>query len=167
MKKMVHTAVITVTVSMAFSCLFLSGCKKRVKPQDASRAVAPVPAVLEKVFTNRVNNAAYIDSLKQNFKTQLEIAKERREVAAQMDACKERVTATLPAGSDKAVVEQALAKDETWKKLKAQDEKAQKEDQQTLEEAQKKVRQAMIEQARAQKAVAEGKAKAIDQAQTK
>ena len=60
LRKMVHTVIVTITVSMALSCLFLAGCKKRVK------AAATAPVVQEKVYTNRMNNAAYVESLKHN-----------------------------------------------------------------------------------------------------
>ena len=146
---------------MAFSCLFVAGCKKRVTPQHA------VPAVQENVYTNRINNAAYIESLKQNRLTQMTNATALRAAVSQRDAYKERVKAALPPGSDEAALEKALAKDDTWLKLKGQSDQAQSNDLKTVAEAREKIRQALMEEARAQKAVAEGKAKAIDQAKTK
>jgi len=160
-REVMRTLVVTVTVSMAFVCLFSTGCKKRVKPPEKA------PVVLENVYTNRINNAAYVASLKQNRRTQITKAVALRTAVAELDAYKEKVKAALSAGSDEAALDLALAKDEVWQKLKAKSDQAQKEEQQTVEEAREKVRQALIEEARAKEAVAQGKAKAVDQVKTK
>ena len=148
-------------LSMAVACLFSAGCKKCVKPPEKA------PVVLENVLTNRMNNVAYVESLKQLHRKQVLKGAAFRSAAAATNAYSNRVMAALPAGADGAVLEAALAKDETWQKLKAQSDAAQKEDRQAVEEAREKVRQALMEEARAQQAVADGKAKAVDQVKTK
>lgn len=151
----VETVVSWAMVSMAFVCLFSAGCKKR--------APAEVQKPLASVITNRLNDAAYLDTLKQSRQDQMVKAAALRAVVAEMEACRERVKGLLPAGADDAALELALTKDETWQKLKAQCEQAQKEDLQTMEAAREKVRQRLADEAQAVKAVAEGKAKATDQ----
>lgn len=160
-REKVRTAVVTVILSMAVVCLFSVGCKKRVKPPEKA------PVVLESVYTNRSNNAAYIESIMQLRSTQLSKATAYRVAFAEMSAYSNRVMAALPAGTNAAALDSALAKDETWQKLKAKSDKAQQEDRQTVIEAREKVRQALLEEARAKEAVAQGKAKAIDQVKAK
>ena len=160
-REKVCTVVFAVTVSMVFFCLVSTGCKKRVKPP------AEVPVVQESVYTNRANNAAYIESLQQNRRKQVAKGLELTSAIAEMNAYKARVKATLATGADEAALELALAKDEAWLKLKTRGEKAQIEIQQTLEEARERVRQGMVEESRAIKAVSDGKAKALDQEKTK
>jgi len=161
LRKMVHTVIVPITVSMALSCLFLAGCKKRVK------ATATAPVVQEKVYTNRMNNAAYVESLKNNRLAQMTNAMAIHAISVQMDAYSNRVMAALSAGTNAAALDSALAKDEAWQKLKAQSDQAQKADRQTVAAARELVRQALLEEARAKKAVAEGKANPIDEAKTK
>lgn len=141
-------------VSIAFVCLFSTGCKKRVPV--ASRAP------LESVFTNRMNDAAYLATLQTNRVAQSAKAGERNVIVSQMQAHIERVKATLPEDADEATLKAALAKDEEWLKLEARNEKAIGEIQQVLSEAREKVRQRLLEESKAVKAVAEGKAKAVD-----
>ena len=144
-------------VSMVFACLFSSGCKKR----------APVVAVvdkapLESVVTNRMSDVAYLGDLKKNRAQQTAKAAERSVIVAQMEACIARTKATLPKDADEAALKAALAKDEGWRKLEAQNAQAIEEIQKVLGEARQIVRQRMLEEARAVKAVAEGRAKAVD-----
>ena len=159
---LVHTMIGTIVVSTVFSCLFLAGCKKRARPQKEA------PVVLESVYTNRANDAVYIESLDQNRRVQIAKAKGIRAAMDEMNAYRERVKVALPAGSDEAALSAALAKDETWLKLKAKCEfvaaAGQKEEQQTVAAARELVRQRMIKEAKDQAAVAEGKAKPIDKA---
>jgi len=154
--KLANAVTVSVAVSMAFLCLFAVGCKKRAKP------VEPAPAELKSVFTNRMDNAVYVGSLKTNHHAQMLQAIEVRTVETEIKAYRERAKAGLPAGADDAALEGALAKDDGWQKLKAREAVAQQEQQRTLEEARAKVRQALLDEAAAQKAVAEGKAKPKD-----
>ena len=161
-RHLVHTVIGVIVVSTVFSCLFLVGCKKRARPQKEA------PVVLENVYTNRADDAAYLESLDQNRRVQIVKAKGIRAATDEMKAYKVRIKATLPAGSDEAALLAALAKDEAWLKLKAKCESAvaagQKEEQQTVAAARELVRQRMIKEAKDQAAVAEGKAKPIDKA---
>ncbi len=149
------TLVCWAMVSMAFLCLFPLGCKKR----------APIvgKAPQESVFTNRMNDAAYVGALQKNRDEQAVKAGERTVIVTQMQACIERVKATLPKDADEAALKAALAKDDEWRKLEPQNAKAIEDIQQVLGEARQKVRQRMLEESRAVKAVAEGKAMAVDQ----
>lgn len=141
-------------VSIAFVCLFAVGCKKKGPVQ--------VKAPLESVITNRMSDAAYVDSLRKNREEQTVKASERSVVVTQMQACIERVKATLPKDADEATLKAALAQDESWRKLEAQNAQAIAAIEQTLGAARQNVRQRMLEESRAVKAVAEGRAKAID-----
>ncbi|MEI7901466.1 MAG: hypothetical protein WCK89_14545 [bacterium] len=141
---------------MAFVCLFLAGCKKR-PPLDAK---APL---LESVLTNRMHDAAYLGALKKNREVQTVKAGERNVIVTQMQACIERVKATLPKDADEATLKAALAKDAEWCKLEPQNARMIGEIEQVLGEARQTVRQRMLEESRAVKAVAAGQAKAADQ----
>lgn len=141
-------------VSIAFVCLFSAGCKKRSPVQ--------VKAPLESVITNRMNDVAYLSALQKSREAQTVEATKRSVIVTQMQACVERVKATLPKDADEAALKAALAKDEAWRKLEPQNAQAIKAIEQTLGEAREKVRQRMLEEARAVKAVAEGRAQAID-----
>ena len=90
-------------------------------------------------------------------------AGERTVIVTQMQACIERVKATLPKDADEAALKAALAKDDEWRKFEPQNAKAIEDIQQVLGEARQKVRQRMLEESRAVKVVAEGKAMAVDQ----
>jgi hypothetical protein len=140
---------------MVLTCLFSAGCKKKTA-QDESEAS------LESVITNRMNDAAYLEALRKNREEQTAKAGERHVVVTQMQACIERVRATLPKEADDAVLKAALAKDEEWGKLEAQNAQAIGSIEKVLEDARQKVRQRMLEESRAVKAVAEGRAKAVD-----
>lgn len=153
-----HRAPITTygfMVSMALVCLFSAGCKKRTP--------ATGKAPLASVITNRMNDAAYVGTLKQNREEQAEKALERNAITALMQACGERVKATLPKDADEAALKAALAKDEAWLKLDAQYVATTNEIERVLNDARQNIRQRMVEESRAVKSVAEGRAKAIDQ----
>lgn len=153
--------VVALALSMVFIGLFSDGCKRREQP------AVQAPAAVQSVYTNRNNNTVYVDSLKQNFKTQLSKAAVRREAAEQAAAYKEKIKATLAAGADEAALERALAADKAWLNLKAALEQAEKEEELTVDAAREKVRQAKLEEIRARKAVAAGQATAVDQAKVK
>jgi Skp family chaperone for outer membrane proteins len=143
-------------VSIALVCLLSAGCKKRTP-------VTAVKAPLESVITNRMNDAAYVETLRQNRKEQADKALERSAITAQMQACGERVKATLPKGAGEDALKAALAKDEAWLKLDAQYVATTNEIERVLNDARQKIRQRMVEESRAVQSVAEGRAKAIDQ----
>ena len=156
-QKLAGAATVVVAVSMAFVCfLFSAGCKKRGQQK------AVVSAEVPSVFTNRMDDAAYVQSLKTNRHEQLLKAIGVRTVETEMKAYRERVKSGLPAGADDAALESALAKDDGWQKLKERESVAQRESKQALDEARAKVRQALLDEAAAQKAVADGKAKPKD-----
>ena len=149
-----ETMVLWAMVSIAFIGLFSAGCKKR--------SPAEVKAPLAEVITNRMNDAAYLDTLKNSRDVQMAKAAERNVIVAQMRAYSERVKATLPKDADEAALKAALAKDEGWRTLEARNAQAIEAGEQILGEARQKVRQRMLEESRAVQAVAEGKAKAVD-----
>lgn len=151
----VGTVALWVIVSMAFVCLFSSGCKKKRVP-----AVPKAP--LASVYTNRMNDAVYLGALQTNRLEQSLKAGERSVIVTQMLAYSERVKATLPKDADEAALKAALAKDEGWHKLEAQNAKAIEDIQQVLAAAREKVHQRILEENRDRKAVAEGRAKSVD-----
>ncbi len=110
-----------------------------------------------------MNDAAYVEALKQNRHEQVVEASELRSVSRAMKAYREKIKAALPSGSDSAALEAALAKDAGWLELKARHDKLKKQSQQTLVAARERIRAALVEEARAQDAVAAGQAKAIDE----
>ena len=144
-------------VSMAFVCLFSCGCKKKVKPP-----AVPAAPVLELVLTNRLNDTAYLGALQKNRDEQMVKARARYEIAQQVKASVERVKATLPKEADEAAVKDALAKDAEWQKLNAQHAQALGEIEKVLVDARQIVRSRLLEETRAGRAVAEGKAKPVD-----
>jgi len=151
-----------VIVSTVIVGLMCAGCKKR--------SVSPAPSAapeLEPVVTNRMSDVSYIKALDQVRKAQLAKATERSAIVDKMKSHLERVRASLPAGADDAAVKAALAKDGEWRKLEAQNAQVIGEIEQTLADARKTVRERMLAESRAIKAVAEGKARAVDPAAAK
>jgi hypothetical protein len=142
-------------LSTVISCLLSAGCKK-----SAPVTVAPP---LENVVTNRANDPAYLSALKKNRTSQNVLARENHAVAGQLAACAERVKAALPPGADQAALKAALEKDPEWQALKGRETKVLAEDTQTLGAARELIRARMEREARDAKAVAEGKAQAVDQ----
>lgn len=147
-------------VSTVFMTLFASGCKKKAAPES----IGPAPKKLESVYTNRMNDAAYVDALRNNRQEQSLEAKERHEVAVRIQACQERVKASLPADADEAALKAALARDPEWQKLDAQKSQIDGRIQATLLDARETIRRRMEAEALAVKAVAEGRAEAVDEA---
>lgn len=155
MQSRVFDAGLAVAVSIVFVCLVAAGCKKKGPPKGSA-----LP--LESVVTNRMNDAAYLDGLKKNRAEQTQVAAARAKVTARIDACKARVKAALPAGADEAAFQAALEKDQAWQALVKQVEELNEQDRQTVILAREAIRKRMEEESRAIKAVAEGKAKAVD-----
>jgi type IV secretory pathway VirB10-like protein len=153
----IEPAIFAVALSMVFVCLVASGCKKKVKPT--------VPAApLESVITNRMNDPAYLDTLKKNRDEQTRVANARAGVSKQIEACKARVKASLPEQADEAALKAALAKDQEWQGLAKQADEMKEEDRQTVMSAREAARKRIEAEAQAVKAVSEGKAKAVDKA---
>ncbi len=142
-------------VSTVFTGLFSSGCKKKA-PEEA-----PQPR-RESVYTNRMNDAAYVGALQSNRTQQAVQARERNELLRQLKACQERVKAGLTAGLDEAALQAALAGDPEWQRLSARKSEAEGRIQATLQEARETVRKRMEAEAQAVRAVAEGKALPAD-----
>lgn len=156
------TAKTIVVVSISFTVLFAAGCKKKaeVKPDVPERKV-------ESVYTNRMNDATYLDALRKNRSEQGLQAKELSEVMKQLRACQDRVRAALPAKVDAAALKAALAADPEWQKLDAQRAQMDARIQATLAQAKETIRKGMETEAQAKRAVSEGKAKAIDPSKAK
>ena len=143
-------------VSIVFAGLISSGCKKTAEPKLEPK--------LEPVFTNRMNDVAYLETLKESRTVQGEQARARQSVSRQMKACEARVKATLPAGADAAALKAKLAGDPEWQKLLEQAAQIDGRIEATLIEARETIRKRMEAEAQAAKAVAAGRAKALDQA---
>lgn len=143
-------------VSTALIALFSGGCKKKVEEKRLS-------AKPESVFTNRMNDVAYVESLRKNREEQGVQAKERHALLVQLKACQERVKATLPAEADEAALKAALARDSEWQRLDAQNAQMEGRIQATLLDARETIRKRMEVEAQAVKAVAAGQAVAVDQ----
>jgi hypothetical protein len=150
-------AMVAIAVSMVFTCLMTSGCKRHVEPQK------PVSQV-ENVFTNRINNPAYVEALDQSRRVQESEALELRSVMQEMKKYREKVKAALPPSTNEvSALDAALANDETWVKLKTRQAQLRKTSEQTLQAARARIREALLEEARARQAVAAGQARAVDE----
>jgi len=152
------TAVVCMAiVSTIFVVFGTSGCKKK--------AVTPVSAAkpkLESVYTNRMNDAAYIEALRSNRVEQSVAANERLELARQQQLCQERVRAALPADAGEAALTNALALDPEWQRLRAQRAEMDGRIQAKLLDAREAIRRRMEAESRAVEAVAAGRAEAAD-----
>jgi len=148
-------------VSTVFFCLAGAGCKKRPAPEAAPSAQLPG------VITNRMADAAYRAALSQNRREQMRQAGARGEVVAKMQAHVEQARAKLPAGADDAAVRAELAKDPAWRELEAKNQAMIEDIGKTLAEGREIVRQRILAENRDIKAVAEGKARAVEPPQGK
>lgn len=158
LKKEIVTAVYGTAVSMVFVCLLAAGCGKRTEGE----ATETTGSGLERVVTNRMQDATYRKALDQNRQEQSQKAFERNEIVKKMEACISRARATLPAGADDKAVKAVLEKDPEWKVLEAKNAQAIGEIEKTLAKARETIRQRMQAEARDVKAVAEGRAVAVD-----
>jgi len=149
-------------VSIAFLCFLFVGCKKRTTDSSSAPA-ASVPGVI----TNRMSDAAYRAALSENRREQMRKAGVRSEVVEKMKVLVEQARARLPKEADDAAVKAELAKDAVWRELEAKNQAAIEEIGKTLSKGRDLVRQRMLAEARDGKAVAEGKARAVDLQQTK
>lgn len=134
-----------------FAILLLAGCSKRKETGK-----------LDEVYTNRANDKKYIASLMTNRQQQVQEANARLAVSMKMTQVVTRVRATLPADATTEALTKALAADSEWTSLDEQSKKLELASNVTLKQAQNLIRQRMQEELRAQQAVTEGKAKAID-----
>lgn len=150
-------------VSTLFTLLFTVGCKKKAQP----KSVEAKPIKQESVYTNRMNDATYVEALRKSRTVQGEEANLRAALGRQLKACQERVKATLPSGSDEAALKAALARDPEWQKLEAEKVQLEGRIQATRNAAEETVRRRIESEARAVKAVAEGKAVPLDRAEVK
>lgn len=131
--------------------LGVSGCKKR---QEAVK--------LEEVYTNRANDKGYIASLMTNRQQQVQEGRLLVAVSLKMTQCVTRVRATLPEGAPDEALRKALAADSEWTTLDEQAKQLKVAAEATLQQAKDMMVRRMREEARAQQAVADGKARAID-----
>ena len=154
------TMVYMTVVSMVFVGFLLGGCKKRTVPaEEPSASAAPR---LESVVTNRMMDAAYRKALDQNRQEQGKAAFARNQIVEKMEALVAQARAALPAGADSQAVKAELAKNPEWQALEAQNARAVTEIDKTLAEARETVRKRLLAEARDVKAVAEGRAVAVD-----
>ncbi len=137
-------------VLVVFLVLALSGCKRKetVKP--------------EAVYTNRGNDKGYIASLMTNRQQQVKDSRSLFAVSQKMTQCVTRVKAALPAEATAEALSQALTADSEWAALDAQFKKLEAGAKATRQQAENLIRSRMQEESRAQKAVADGKARAHD-----
>jgi len=139
------------SVLVFLAILVLAGCSKRKETVKQ-----------EEVYTNRANDKKYISSLMTNRQQQVQDGYARLAVSQKMTQCVTRVRAALPADVTTEALKKALAADSEWTLLDEQSKKLQAAANATMQQAQNLIRQRMQEEQRAQQAVTEGKAKAID-----
>ena len=139
------------SVLVILAIVVLAGCSKRkeIIKQD-------------EVYTNRANDKKYISSLMTNRQQQVQEGNARLAVSMKMTQCVTRVRGMLPADATTEALTKALASDSEWTSLSEQSKKLEAAANATMQQAQNLIRQRMQEEVRAQQAVAEGKAKAID-----
>jgi hypothetical protein len=135
---------------VVFLVLVLAGCKRKETVK------------LEEVYTNRANDKGYITSLMTNRQQQAQDNRSLFALSQKMTQCVTRVKATLPVEATDETLKKALLADSEWAALDAQFKKLEAGAKATKQQAENLVRMRMQEEARAQKAVSEGKAKAID-----
>lgn len=150
-------------VSTLFAALLAVGCKKKTP----TKSVEAKPIKQESVYTNRMNDATYVEALRKSRAEQGEVARARAALEGRLDACRKRVKSTLPAGSDEAALKTALARDPEWQKLEAEKAPLEGRIQAARSAAEETVRRRIESEARAVKAVAEGKAVPLDRAEVK
>ena len=131
--------------------LVLAGCSKQKEPVKK-----------DEVYTNRANDKKYIASLITNRQQQVQEGYARLAVSLKMTQCVTRVRAALPSDVTTESLKKALAADSEWTSLDEQSKKLEAAANATMQQARNLIRQRMLEEQRAQQAVAEGKAKAID-----
>jgi hypothetical protein len=136
---------------VSFAILVLTGCSK------GKEAVKQ-----DEVYTNRANDKKYIASLITNRQQQVQDGYARLAVSMKMTQCVTRVRAALPADVTTESLKKALEADSEWTLLDEQSKKLEAAANATMQQAQNLIRQRMQEEARAQKAVVDGKARAID-----
>lgn len=135
--------------------LVLAGCSKRKEtPQQ------------EEVYANRANDKGYMASLLTNRQQQVQESHSRLAISMKMTQCVTRVRATLPADTTDEALKKALTTDAEWIALDEQSKKLTVVATVTMQQAHQLIRQRMQEEMRAQQAIAQGKAKAIDGAST-
>ena len=137
-------------LSTVILCFFVCGCKRR------GRSAEPE---LEQAVTNRMQDAAYVQSLHENRDRQMANAYAREKVASRQKACVERVKASLPENADEASLKAALQKDSEWVELEARAQKVVVTEQQAQEDAKMLIRGRLEEEAQAIKDVQSGKAR--------
>ncbi len=133
-----------------FLILVLSGCKRKETVK------------LEEVYTNRANDNGYIASLMTNRQHQAQDSRALFALSLKMTQCVTRVKATLPANAADESLTKALTADAEWGALDEQYKKLKAASNVTMQQAQNLIRQRMQEEVRANQAVAEGKARAIN-----
>ena len=142
-------------VLIVFAILVLAGCSKRKEtPQQ------------EEVYTSRANDKGYIASLMTNGQQQAQEGRARLAVSMKMTQCVTRVRATLPADVTGEALKKALMTDPEWTALDEQSQKLAAAANATKLQGHQLIRQGMQKELRAQQAIAQGKAKAIDGAST-
>lgn len=117
---------------------------------------------LPEVYTNRVNDTAYIDSILTNHFRQVAVGQARLQTAGLMTQCVLRVRAALPPDADEEALEAALEADDAWQKLVALAQKQDAESVKIYNEGVEGIRIRMLEEQQALRDVQAGKATAVD-----
>lgn len=139
------------TILFLVVLMLFTGCGKRKEA-----------VVLEEVYSNRANDKIYIASLMTNRQQQAKEAQSRHALSLKMTQCVSRVRGALPADASEESLTKALATDQEWSSLTGQVSRAEATANATLQEAQNLIRKRMQEEVRANQAIAQGKAKAMD-----
>lgn len=132
--------------------LMACGCGKK----DAPR--------MENVYTNRANDAVYMETLIKRSREQAKQSSEYFQTRRQMTQCVARVRGTLPVGTDDKALQVSLAADPEWQTLIAQEKRQREQSEQLLADAKEMIRRRMLDEERASRAVKEGKALPVDAA---
>jgi len=133
-------------LSMCGGC----GCGKTKEP--------PLP----EVYTDRANDAAYLESLLKMRERQIEVAEVEMEIAKQMTQHVERVKAAFPQGVGEDQLQAALAADAQWQELDAKAKAQAALSQKVWEECRESIRNRILEQMQAEQDVKDGKARSVD-----
>lgn len=139
------------SVLVVFVILVFVGCSK---PKETVK--------MEEGYLNRANDKGYIASLTTNRQQQALDSRALFDVSLKMTQCVTRVKATLPADATNEALTKALAVDPEWTMLDEQSKKLKLVADATLQQAKKMIVQRLQEEGRVKKAVADGKARALD-----
>ena len=136
-------AALLVCCGLLFSC----GCKRKAK-----------------VYSNRANDAAYLDLLNGQAQQQRGVAVLQAEAVLKMTQCVQRVQAALPQDAGEDALRDALAADAEWLALGEHAKELNEEQDRILSESKKMIQLRMLDEQQARLDVEAGKAVAVDRA---